>query len=77
MILVSVIGQNIKYLREKGDFPQSYLAKKAGVSQSQISLLERGHGNPTIEFLNAVAEALGVDPMMLILGGGAVLSVAR
>jgi transcriptional regulator with XRE-family HTH domain len=75
MISVSIIGRNIKHIREKGDFPQSYLAKKAGVSQSQISLLERGHGNPTIEFLNAVAEALEVDPMLLILGG-AMYSVA-
>ena len=68
MISVVVIGRNVKRLREKLDYSQSFIARRAGVSQSSVGLLESGIGNPTIHVLNAIAEALEVDTFVLIMG---------
>lgn len=38
----------------------SALAERAGVAKSTVSLIERGHGNPSIDTVSALAEALGV-----------------
>ncbi len=38
----------------------SALAEHAGVAKSTVSLIERGHGNPSIDTLWALAAALGV-----------------
>ncbi len=38
---------------------QEQLAKLAGTKQSNISRLESGEYNPTIEFLSKVAQAMG------------------
>jgi transcriptional regulator with XRE-family HTH domain len=38
----------------------SALAEKAGVAKSTVSLIERGQGNPSIDTVWALAEALGV-----------------
>jgi transcriptional regulator with XRE-family HTH domain len=36
------------------------LAEQAGVAKSTVSLIERGHGNPSIDTVGALAAALGV-----------------
>ena len=38
---------------------QKELAKKTGISQADISRLERGIGNPSLNTLKRIAEALG------------------
>ena len=38
---------------------QKELAQKTGISQADISRLERGIGNPSLNTLKRVAEALG------------------
>ena len=68
MIRVKTIGKNVKRFRLRLAFSQANLARRAGVSQSNISSLERGEGNPTIDFLNALADTLEVDTITLILG---------
>lgn len=68
MIKVQTIGKNVKRFRLRLSYSQANLAQKAGVAQSSISLFERGKGNTTIGFLNALADALAVDTITLILG---------
>lgn len=51
----------IKELREARDWNQTVLAYHAGLSTSQISLIETGKRNPTLETLEGIATALGVD----------------
>lgn len=46
--------------REKKRLTQAQLAKKLGTKQSAISRIERGDGNPTLGFLNRMADALDV-----------------
>lgn len=62
------IGQNVQKLREQRGWSQKELARHADLSQGQVSLIERGTGNPTIESLNKLSVALGVAAIVLIIG---------
>lgn len=46
------------------------LAAKSGVSQSAISYIEKGERKPTAETIEALADALAVDPCWLAYGTG-------
>ena len=54
----AVISQLIE-LRAKKHLTQKGLAKKLKTKQSAIARLESGRGNPTLEFLQRTAKALG------------------
>lgn len=58
---VSIVGQNVKLLREARDWSQEYLAEKSGVHRVTIAKLETGgqEGVSTAN-LGALADALGV-----------------
>ena len=56
----SVIKAVLKARIEKG-LTQNELAEKVGTKQSAIARLESGSANPSIGFLQKVAEALGAD----------------
>lgn len=47
-------------MRLKQGLTQAQIAKKLGTKQSAISRLERGTYNPTLAFLNKMADALDV-----------------
>lgn len=53
-----IINQIIKTRLEQ-NLTQADLAKKVGTAQSNISRLESGNYNPTLEFLKKVANSLG------------------
>ncbi len=53
-----IINQIIKTRLEQ-NLTQADLAKKVGTAQSNISRLESGNYNPTLEFLEKVANSLG------------------
>ena len=56
---------NVKALRTKRQLNQTALAKRVGVSQAYIAMLEKGaHVNPTLRLLTKLAKALKVH------GGG-------
>ena len=52
-----LISQVIKARKKKG-FTQADLAKKIGTKQSAIARMESGNINPTVGFLEKIAEAL-------------------
>lgn len=54
------IAQNIRRLRLGQGFSLSALARKAEISKSTLFSLEQGRGNPAIETLWALAQALSV-----------------
>ena len=54
----AVISQLIAIRTKKG-LTQNDLAKKLGTKQSAIARLESGKCNPTLEFLQKTAKALG------------------
>lgn len=54
----AVISQLIE-LRAKKHLTQKALAKKLGTKQSAIARFESGNYNPTLEFLQKTAKAIG------------------
>jgi len=62
-----MIGERIKYLRLRKGYSISRLAKEAGVSKTYLSNLDRGiQNNPSLHFLEKVAERLGITVDQLI-----------
>lgn len=53
------LGLRLLAARTAAGLSQQQLARKSGISQEAISLLERGGGNPTIRTLERLARALG------------------
>lgn len=60
MKLINEISSNLARLREKRGLTISGLAQRCGIAKSTLSSLESGQGNPTIETLWAIANALDV-----------------
>jgi transcriptional regulator with XRE-family HTH domain len=54
------IAQNLRRWRTAREMTLSALAEQAGVAKSTVSLIEHGRGNPSIDTVGALAEALGV-----------------
>ncbi len=68
------IGQTIQALRQRANMSQKDLATQANLSQAQVSQMERGNANPSLDTLNSVARALNV-PTWILLAGLALLAV--
>jgi DNA-binding XRE family transcriptional regulator len=54
-----VIAYHLKLLRKKQHLTQQQLAEKAGIDKTQISKIENGTRNLTIETITRIASALG------------------
>ncbi|MBP1154389.1 MULTISPECIES: helix-turn-helix domain-containing protein [unclassified Paenibacillus] len=62
-----MIGKRIKLYRQKKRLSLSELAKRAGVAKSYLSSIERNiQKNPSVDFLNKIADVLGVKIEALI-----------
>lgn len=57
----------IRSARERAGLSQADLAKRSGRSQSSLSMIESGRRRPTIETVEAVANGLGVSPLVVYL----------
>lgn len=64
------IGQAIQLARSKRKLSQSALAKRAGISVSYLSLLERGRRDPPLSTIQRIAAAL-VMPIEILFFLGA------
>ena len=65
MALTRIVAENLLAARKQGSISQRAVAKKARVSVSYISMLERGERTPPLETLEVLAKALGVRPLDL------------
>ena len=52
------LGKTIRQLREERGMTQEVLAQEAGVTVGHMSMIERGHSNPTWATVKAVTVAL-------------------
>jgi transcriptional regulator with XRE-family HTH domain len=52
------LGKAIRQLREERDMTQEALAQEAGVTVGHMSMIERGHSNPTWATVKSIAGAL-------------------
>lgn len=62
----TLIGTNLREIRELKGLSQEKLAEYSGFSShAPISKIENGEGNPTLETIEKIADALGITPMEL------------
>jgi len=57
--------KHLRRIRKDRGLTQEQLSEKAGVSQGMVSRIEAGTANPTLDIIEALAEALDVSPPML------------
>jgi transcriptional regulator with XRE-family HTH domain len=62
------IGQRLKAERTKRFLTQDVLAGKAGLSQKQLSKIERDDVEPRFSTVLRLAEALGIEPERFLEG---------
>ena len=60
------IGNSVRKLREGRFWTQEKLAGEAGMSQKQISQIERNQVEPRFSTVTKLAEVLGVEPTDLV-----------
>ena len=53
-------SDKIKYLREQNHLTQKELAERTGINQADISKLENGTRNPSVNLLKRLAEGMGM-----------------
>jgi transcriptional regulator with XRE-family HTH domain len=66
MDLVQLLGVNVRHHRKLKGMSQEQLALDAGMERSYVSDLERGTRNPSVRVVGRLAEALGVEPDLLL-----------
>ncbi len=66
MSLGQIVAQNFRMVRKQRKLSQQAVAKKARVSVSYVSMLERGQRTPPLITLEAMAKALDVSPLYLL-----------
>ena len=71
MDLPQILGQNIRSWRKRSGMSQEELALDCGMKRSYVSDIERGTRNPTIKALARLADALEVEPEVLVRIKGA------
>lgn len=75
--VVSIVGGNVRRLRERAGLSLRELAGRATVSTSTISNLEAGTGNPGIETLVDISRALNVAFSELVTNHGPDIQIQR
>lgn len=66
MDLLHAFGITLKQFRKQKSWSQEELADRSGLDRTYISLLERGHRNPTLSTLFSLANCLGYQPNQFV-----------
>ncbi|WP_156254185.1 helix-turn-helix domain-containing protein [Pseudactinotalea terrae] len=74
---VAGLGSAIKSARRRLDLSIAELAHSAGVSLGLVSQLERGMGNPSLQTIAKLADALGLTVSQLLEESGSDFEVVR
>ena len=67
MHLIHYFAVNVRYYRNKCVYSQEYLAELAGLHRTYISAVERERRNISIENIQHIAEALNIEPYLLLM----------
>jgi transcriptional regulator with XRE-family HTH domain len=65
-----IFARNLRQEREARGISQEALADLAGLHRTYISSVERGERNITIDNIERLARALGVEPYTLLIARG-------
>lgn len=64
------LGSRIRYWRKRRGLSQAALTEASGVNRRYLSLLENGKNtNPSLDVLDRLADALGIDVTDLLANG--------
>lgn len=66
MDVVQLLGANVRRYRKLAGMSQEELSLEAGMKRSYVSDLERGTRNPSVRALGRLADALKIEPHVLI-----------
>lgn len=66
MDVVQLLGANVRRYRKLAGMSQEELSLESGLKRSYVSDLERGTRNPSVRALGRLAEALNVEPHLLL-----------
>jgi transcriptional regulator with XRE-family HTH domain len=61
-----LFGRRLRALRRLRGFTQEELGERSDVSGKLVGQIERGAGNPTLEVVAGLADALSVEPAALL-----------
>ena len=61
------VGKNIRWLRQKRNLTQAYVAKQAGISQAMLCQIERETKNPSLQVGKEIADILGCNLESLLI----------
>jgi transcriptional regulator with XRE-family HTH domain len=64
---MSVVGDNIRMIREQQGYSMNALAKKAGIAYATLNAIERSTKSPSIDTISLLSEALNI-PISYLLG---------
>lgn len=64
--ILKLLGQNIRALRSSHGWTQETFAEHANINDKEVSHIEQGNRNITIETLVKIANAFEVEPSLLI-----------
>jgi transcriptional regulator with XRE-family HTH domain len=65
---IAAVGRRLRERRDAAGLSLAELARRSGVARATLTSLEAGDGNPTLETLYALANALGAPLSDLIAG---------
>ncbi|WP_315766745.1 MULTISPECIES: helix-turn-helix transcriptional regulator [unclassified Bradyrhizobium] len=66
MKLRRLVAKNLRRLRKDRGLSQEELADRAGLNRNYIGMIEREENSPTVDALEQISNALGIDPVALL-----------
>lgn len=64
---MSIVGDNIRMIREQQGYSMNALAKKAGIAYATLNAIERSTKSPSVDTIGLLSEALNI-PISYLLG---------
>ncbi len=64
---IKVIATNVRYYRKKAGLSQEKLAERAGLHRTYIGGVERGEYNVSAINIARIAQALDIEPFILLV----------
>ncbi|MFG2044921.1 helix-turn-helix domain-containing protein [Dactylosporangium sp. NPDC048998] len=72
-----LLARNIRRFREELQISMGELARRSGLSKQTLSKIEQGIGNPTIDSISSIADAMHIPVRRLVTEWGNPLFVQR
>lgn len=63
MKLRQLVARNLRRLRQESGLTQEELADRAALNRNYVGMIEREENAPTVDALEQLARALGINPV--------------